>query len=506
MMSGLLSLVVSAATAASASPAKDRLERVVASVSSEAVRVVPGKFEVVVRPDGDRFKVKVTKERTCLKEKRVTETVEVYSPNPDALPIGIGAIVVGALGVAGGAVAASAAPAQPALDDEFSRGEMSREAMYGIAAAGLLGGTAAAVAGGAYLLVGQEELHETVERTRVVSSVDTHCESEVIPDAVVTLSPWGGEPLTQRTNKKGRATFAIQDVPVLPPDDRPWGLINVAIDLDDKDVDLGPFPVNPDPATLIESVKQSEDVAELERFKQRYPGSPLWQELAPKYAALVEKEREAAEEARLAAEATLRESRATSALAAENKMATRPEATAGSSPAANLERACAKRRSIPLAGTWISTAPAKRMPFPVRDARTGQKIESSYYIIHTRILTILPTGAIYWSTAPGIRVTDGIPAIIADGNTLRPDPFIGLYPAVVGYLEMSAPSLILDMGVEIGNLQQLRGMRRIYGSEWECVSVISIQVTGTLWRSVGVHEWVSMEDFIRIMSRPLTSP
>jgi hypothetical protein len=271
------------AVLAVASEAPEVEQRVVEAKRRDVQRVEGGPLNVTVEAQPDRVAVKVVENRRCLVdvvEARVVETVQI---NPWAIPaaVGSGAVGVGGLVVAGGM--AAFAPSQPPADDQFSRGQLSREGAYGIAVASGVVGVLLVGGGVAIGLFGREQVLGKEKNDVVLATNDGHCAPAARADMDVALSTWNARRSTARTNGDGVADVAFTDADLALPSDAttPWATVSVS----SGGKVVFEAPVGPPPAAFVARLLRSQDIAEMKRFHDRFSphDTAEWAQLQPRY-------------------------------------------------------------------------------------------------------------------------------------------------------------------------------------------------------------------------------
>lgn len=274
----MMTLLAAAAPSAEVEPKV----RVVSSERSLAERHEDGGLVISVKPARGGLSVMVERERQCWTDTIETENREHVREKPDAVPTGLALAGAGAVGLVGSGVAALLAPQQPLIDDEFSRGELSREGTYAIAAAAGIVGVIGLGGGVTFAILGGEEVVNRDTRKHVVSSTrDDDCDAPPSPDADVTIKIWNaGTPLTGSTTNG----VAVVDVDAVhfspPPAGTAWATIEARVD-DERAVTVW----DPTVATFAKLLPHT--ITDLERFKNRFGSRPEWESLRPRYEQLV---------------------------------------------------------------------------------------------------------------------------------------------------------------------------------------------------------------------------
>ena len=290
--------------------------RIVSQKTRLQTRAEPGAVEVETQFGPDGLTVRVWSDADCFVDTVQTTVIERFRSEPDALPGGIAVAGAGLLGLGGAGFMAYIAPGQPSLDDDFSRGELSKEGAYGIAViTGLIGISAVAV-GSSFALLGGKTVLGSEEKEVVLKTAPLHgsaCPSPNVSGAYVTVTTWNGIAHSEHVDQSGVVRVPLVSMARTMPSDEmtDWACVLVQIG-GETVVDES---VDPPGSLFVESLNATGSISDLERFHSRFGEGVAWESLKPRYNGFVAAreaeaaatlERQLAEEARQAAKETRR--------------------------------------------------------------------------------------------------------------------------------------------------------------------------------------------------------
>ncbi|MFC1611052.1 hypothetical protein ACFL6C_08840 [Myxococcota bacterium] len=245
----------------------------------------PRTTDVQATADGHLVTVAVHRTVQCATAKvtfKETQRVDVYAPPWNVV---VPLLASGALGVGLGGYFTATSFGRPDIDDPYSRDELSMQGALGIGLAALAAGVAMGGPAVWSMVTAGDRPDEPRISKDIANETTVYCGREPEKGVITVLNVWtsqqGGDALFKfdkaaATDAGGRVTFGLDPAKfVLPPLGQDWGTVEVD--------GAPPKSFTPPASAFLAAVSASKDLEQYETFRQRFPGSPEWARLEPRY-------------------------------------------------------------------------------------------------------------------------------------------------------------------------------------------------------------------------------
>lgn len=273
--------------------------RIVERTVNTSTRETEGAWRAAYEINGDALRVHAWREHECHEETVETRVVESFRQRdvPVAEAAALGGVAIVGLGAAG--VGAALAPAQPSLNDEFSRGELSREGAFALAAtAGVLGAVAAVGAVASVMFVSDEVVDRNNEKVVVASRRIAPCENASLREFHAELRSWTGV-ATNADTVDAAVEFSVAEA---LDDVAPRGQSWAQVDVSQHGEVLTTIAVEPSVTSILTALEAHPSAENLERFRDRFATTAAWEFLGTRFEALAARHADAQKEAQAAQE------------------------------------------------------------------------------------------------------------------------------------------------------------------------------------------------------------